>query len=178
MQYHHIAPIVCRHSQGYRLSMIVDGLLFHVSSCISYVHHGIECRLHWPCCLAGYAGFSIQAHFFELGNLFLAWTAFASSFPALITIGCIYAPYKVNPNIFQFYFDFLDISHHTSMHPLFCNIYEFYLIFYDFISSSIIYNNYLYSRWHFLFWFRLALDLLILSHASCPELKSRLCMRS
>ena len=66
-------------------------------------------------------------------------------------VGCIYAPYKVNPNIFQFYFDFLDIFHHTSMHPLFCNIYEFYLIFCDFISSSIIYNNYLYSRRHFPF---------------------------
>ena len=67
------------------------------------------------------------------------------------SVGCIYAPYKVNPNIFQFYFDFLDIFHHTSMHPLFRNIYEFYLIFYDFISSSIIYNNYLWSRRHFLF---------------------------
>ena len=58
-----------------------------------------------------------------------------------IDVGCIYAPYKVNPNIFQFNFDFLDIFHHTSMHPLFHNIYEFYLIFCDFISSSIIYNN-------------------------------------
>ena len=93
-----------------------------------------------------------------------------------LIVGCIYAPYKVNPNIFHFYFDFLDIFHHTSMHPLLRNIYEFYLIFYDFISSSIIYNNYLYSRRHFLFWFHLAPDLLILS--SCPELKSRPCMRS
>ena len=55
-----------------------------------------------------------------------------------MAVGCIYAPYKVNPNIFQFYFDFPDIFHHTSMHPLFCNIYEFYLIFYDFISLSIL----------------------------------------
>ena len=94
------------------------------------------------------------------------------------SVGCIYALYKVNPNIFQFYFNFLDIFHHPSMHPLFRNIYEFYLIFYDFISSFIIYNNHLYLRWHFLFWFHLALDLLILSRTSCPELKSRLCMRS
>ena len=63
-----------------------------------------------------------------------------------LAVGCIYAPYKVNPNIFQFYFNFLDILHHTSMHPFFCNIYEFYLIFYDFISLSIIYNNHLYLR--------------------------------
>ena len=68
-----------------------------------------------------------------------------------IFVGCIYAPYKVNPNIFRFYFDFLDIFHHPSMHPLFHNIYEFYLIFYDFISSFIIYNNHLYLRQHFLF---------------------------
>ena len=47
--------------------------------------------------------------------------------------------YKVNPNIFHF--DFLDIFHHTSMHPLFCNFYEFYLIFYDFISPFIIYQK-------------------------------------
>ena len=66
-------------------------------------------------------------------------------------VGCIYAPDKVNPNIFQFYFDFPDIFHHTSMHPLFRNIYDFYLIFYDFISPFIIYQNYLYLRRHFLF---------------------------
>ena len=66
-------------------------------------------------------------------------------------VGCIYAPYKANPNIFQFYFNFLDIFYHTSMHPLFCNISEFYLIFYDFISLSIIKNNHLYLRRHFLF---------------------------
>ena len=98
--------------------------------------------------------------------------------PFTVHVGCIYAPYKVNTNIFQFYFDFLDIFHHTSMHPLFRNKYEFYLIFCDFISSSIIYNNYLYSRQHFPYWFHLAPDLLILSCASCPELKSRPCMRS
>ena len=67
------------------------------------------------------------------------------------SVGCIYAPYKVNPNISQFYFDFPDIFHHTSMHPLFRNIYEFYPIFYDFISPSIIYLNHLYLRQHFLF---------------------------
>ena len=93
-------------------------------------------------------------------------------------VGCIYAPYKVNPNIFQFYCNFLDIFHHTSMHPLFRNIYEFYSIFYNFISSFIIYNNHLYLRRHFLFWFHLAPDLLILSRTLCPELKSRPCMRS
>ena len=82
-------------------------------------------------------------------------------------VGCIYTPYKVNPNIFQFYSDLLDIFHHISMHPLFRNIYEFYFIFSGFISSSIIYNNYLYSRQHFLFWFCLVPDLLILSHTSC-----------
>ena len=66
-------------------------------------------------------------------------------------VGCIYAPYKVNPNIFQFYFDFMDIFHHPSMHPLFRNIYEFYFIFYYFISSFIVYNNYLYLRRYFPF---------------------------
>ena len=70
---------------------------------------------------------------------------------ASIIVGCIYAPDKVNPNIFQFYFDFPDIFHHTSMHPLFRNIYEFYLIFCDFISPFIIYQNHLYLRQHFLF---------------------------
>ena len=54
-------------------------------------------------------------------------------------VGCIYAPDKVNPNIFQFYFDFSDIFHHTSMHPLFHNFYEFYLIFNNFISPFIVY---------------------------------------
>ena len=49
--------------QGYRSSMIVDNLLFHINSCFSYVHHRIECRLYQPHCLAGYVGFSIQAHF-------------------------------------------------------------------------------------------------------------------
>ena len=53
-------------------------------------------------------------------------------------VGCIYAPYKVTPNIFQFYFDFMDIFHHPPMHPLFRNIYEFYLIFYYFIWFSTI----------------------------------------
>ena len=66
--------------------------------------------------------------------------------PSYLHVGCIYAPYKVNPNIFQFYFDFMDIFHHTSMHPLFHNIYEFYPIFYDFILSFVIYNNHLYLR--------------------------------
>ena len=41
------------------------------------------------------------------------------------SVGCIYAPDKVNPNIFQFYLNFSDIFHHTSMHPLFLNFYEF-----------------------------------------------------
>ena len=68
---------------------------------------------------------------------------------AVTALGCIYAPDKVNPNIFQFYFDFSDIFHHTSMHPLFHDFYEFYLIFNDFISPFIIYQSYLYSRWHF-----------------------------
>ena len=54
-------------------------------------------------------------------------------------VGCIYAPDKVNPNIFQFYFDFSSIFHHTSMHPLLHDCYEFYLIFYYFISPFIIY---------------------------------------
>ena len=65
-----------------------------------------------------------------------------------LPVGCIYAPDKVNPNIFQFYFDFSDIFHHISMHPVFCNFYEFYLIFNDFISPFIIY---LYLRQHFHF---------------------------
>ena len=49
--------------QGYKSSMIVDGLPFHINSCFSYIHYMIEHRLYWPCYLAGYAGFSIQAHF-------------------------------------------------------------------------------------------------------------------
>ena len=56
-------------------------------------------------------------------------------------VGCIYAHYKVNPNIFQFYFDFMDIFHHPPMHPLFCNIYEFYLfstILFHLLLSTII----------------------------------------
>ena len=69
----------------------------------------------------------------------------------LSNVGCIYAPHKVSPNIFQFYFYFPDIFHHTFMHPLFRNIYEFYLIFCDFISPFIIYQNHLYLRRHFLF---------------------------
>ena len=48
-----------------------------------------------------------------------------------LDVGCIYAPDKVNPNIFHFYFYFSDIFHHTSMHPPFCDFYEFYLIFND-----------------------------------------------
>ena len=67
------------------------------------------------------------------------------------TVGCIYAHYKVNPNIFQFYSDFMNIFHHPPMHPLFRNICEFYLIFYYFISSFIIYNNHFYLRRYFLF---------------------------
>ena len=66
MQYHCIAPMPHWCSQGYRLSMIVDGHLIHVNLCISYIHHWIEHRLYQPCCLAGYAGFSIQAHFLNL----------------------------------------------------------------------------------------------------------------
>ena len=71
---------------------------------------------------------------FSLNNLFSIDFYVTSLDP----VGCIYAPYKVNPNIFRFYFNFLDIFHHTSMHPLFHNIYEFCLIFYDFISLSIL----------------------------------------
>ena len=66
------------------------------------------------------------------------WHCCSTTCSCASLVGCIYAPYKVNPNIFQFYFDFPDIFHHTSMHPLFRNIYEFYLIFYDFISLSIL----------------------------------------
>ena len=66
-------------------------------------------------------------------------------------VGCIYAHYKVNPNIFQFYFDFMNIFHHPPMHSLFRNIYEFYFIFYYFISSFIIYNYHFYLRRYFLF---------------------------
>ena len=53
--------MVRRCSQGYWLSTIMDGPLFHVNSWVSYIHHWIECRLYWPCCLAGYVGFSVQA---------------------------------------------------------------------------------------------------------------------
>ena len=59
----------------------------------------------------------------------------------LPVVGCIYAPDKVNPNIFQFYFNFSDIFHHTSMHPLFHDFYKYYLIFNNFISSFIVYQK-------------------------------------
>ena len=65
--------------------MIVDSLLFHINSLISYVHNGIECRFYRPCCLAGHAGSSIQACFWTQWWLFLAWTAFSSSLAASIT---------------------------------------------------------------------------------------------
>ena len=66
-------------------------------------------------------------------------------------VGCIYAHYKVNPNIFQFYFDFMNIFLHPPMHPLFRNAYEFYLIFYYFTSSFIVYNYHFCLRRTFLF---------------------------
>ena len=81
------------------------------------------------------------------------WFAFCqcTGHSFICLVGCIYAHYKVNPNIFQFYFDFMDIFHHPPMHPLFHNTYEFYLFFYYFISSFIIYNNHLYLRQYFPF---------------------------
>ena len=47
----------------------------------------------------------------------------------VVGVGCIYAPHKVNPKIFQFYSNFLSIFYYTSMHPLLHNFYDFYLIF-------------------------------------------------
>ena len=38
---YHIALMACWHSWGYRSSMIVDSLLFHVKYLISYIYHGI-----------------------------------------------------------------------------------------------------------------------------------------
>ena len=49
--------------QGYRLSTIMDSLLFHVSLWISYIHRSIEYRVYCPCYQTDYLGFSVQAHF-------------------------------------------------------------------------------------------------------------------
>ena len=49
--------------QGYRLSAIVGGLLFHVHLWISFIHCSIESRFYHPCCRTGYVGFSVQACF-------------------------------------------------------------------------------------------------------------------
>ena len=49
--------------QGYRPSTIVGGLMFHVHSWISFIHHLTEHRFCLPCDRTGYAGFSVQAHF-------------------------------------------------------------------------------------------------------------------
>ena len=62
-QYHRIALMVCRHSQGYRLSAIVGSLLFHIHSWVSFIHCSIEHRFYDPCCRTGYVGFSIQTRF-------------------------------------------------------------------------------------------------------------------
>ena len=56
-------------------------------------------------------------------------------------VGCIYAPDKVNPNIFHFNFNFSSIFYHTSMDLLLRNFYDFYLIFYHFILPVIIYQK-------------------------------------
>ena len=69
----------------------------------------------------------------------------------VIHVGCIYAPDKLNPNIFQFYFNFSNIFHHTSMHPFLHNFYEFYLNFIILFHLLLSTKSHLYSRWHFHF---------------------------
>ena len=62
-KYRHIAPMACRHGQGYRPSVIMASLLFHITLWVSSNHRLIEHRLYHPYCWTGYAGFSIQACF-------------------------------------------------------------------------------------------------------------------
>ena len=61
----------------------------------------------------------------------------------VLCVGCIYAPDKVNPNIFQFYSNFLSIFHHTSMHPFLHKFYVFlsdlllfYFTFYNLLKAT------------------------------------------
>ena len=63
---------------------------------------------------------------FDKGNLF-------------ISVLSQHAHHKVNPNIFQFYFNFSTIFCCSSMHPFFCDLYDFYLVFLHLISPIIIY---------------------------------------
>ena len=56
-------------------------------------------------------------------------------------VGCIYAPYKVNPNIFQFYFDFMDTSTiHLCIHSFATsmNFILFSMILFHLLLSTII----------------------------------------
>ena len=45
------------------ITAIVGGLVFHIHSWISFIHHSIERRFYHPCGRTGYAGFSVQACF-------------------------------------------------------------------------------------------------------------------
>ena len=78
-------------------------------------------------------------HFITMTHFEGCNTCEAYTLHVVEAVRCIYAPDKVNPTIFQFYFTFSSIFHHTSMHPLLHDFYEFYLIFYYFISPFIIY---------------------------------------
>ena len=64
-----------------------------------------------------------------------------NNIPVEQDVRCIYAPDKVNPNIFQFYFDFSDIFHHTSMPPLFATSMNFIwflsILFHLLLSTKI-----------------------------------------
>ena len=75
-QYHCIAPMARQCGQGYRPSMIVGGLMFHVHLWSSFVHHSIEHRFYRPCGRTGYVGFSVQAHFLNLVSAVLSLNSF------------------------------------------------------------------------------------------------------
>ena len=80
--------MVCWHSWGYRLSAIMDGLLFHVNSWISTFIIGLIIGSIGSTGLA--VGLVMWASafkptFWTQYQLFLAWTAFSSSFSASIT---------------------------------------------------------------------------------------------
>ena len=100
--------------QGYRPSTIVDGLLLHINSCISYVHHQIECRLYWPHCLAGYAGFSVQAHFL---NSVMAVLSLNSLCQFILCINNLLSQEVISFGIFHCLFCCLDhaIQHFSMM---------------------------------------------------------------
>ena len=142
----HVDVRVCSHSGNIQLLVPwVPGHLCKVSeyltalSCIIFGlapvnHHWWAC-FFWPVAgtnVSGCTEVSLIMHlcFSDclLSFSFIVWVR-------MTLVGCIYAPYKVNPNIFQFYFDFwtFSITHaSTLLQHLWILFYFlwFYFIFY------------------------------------------------